>query len=1078
MTFFIDFKILRYSIVNIHERVDNKKDANEPYKLVEFIKNLDISDLSNEFVVDAYNNYLLEWSKIKNQVTESFEEIRKRKYIELLRNIQIDFLNQDEQRILGNIDYENPLEMEVAIPFFVEKIKDIIEYYIKKRRDVKNSKAKWSTKGSKEFLRGTISQHIIDNYTKNENTFQAYKQNYQELSLFQNQYRFEHDGLYDFNDYRKIEFSFDDSTFLSSGDDYNLEEFELTSFSDYTKSAETLILELKKRIYQRYISTDKQYFKNGQVTDVKSQTPFYDPYNYDKPFISRIPTEDNLLRDKDIGYYFTSKYIYSSNYYSPYGISVSDINKLSGLLPKLDVYRSEDYKDYFLWSKYSHVNQGLIGKPIVNQRLKRFYGYQSRDLNIDDSVGGVEKYTDKIQLWEGNKNEDWSNEDVFAKFNNNILNRQLKNDFFFNLNDNEGVYKYACDIYGNQYYLIKNIDLPFENINSVYNLRASVIDQSDGILVRSLLGQRVVFFETLRAIQIDTDLAVGFFVSSPDLELRMVDQIGDFNLIQTNYYNLISDIFNTLELSSTSESTLKSIYENQYTVGRVAVRDVNNKNVGDINKFIQTHNIQNIIDIDIVGDLIIFTTTDSILSAKIKYNFSNSVLTFEELYKNELTFYNKPLHKTSSYWYDNVDGYIYMADIDYKNSEIKILYINSKTNDRIEFVINDSNIDYDSKNIISFESMSKPQLIKDDNNLYIILLLKDVCDNYYYQVIKYNINDKNSITAIYNNIYHPSNLRLTRNILDDSLAQSSAELSSFVNSQPNFPNRLLYYWRNENGGISGTQLTYQLTYSPFVDSFYYDNDKNEIVNNSKPDKKYNLSDLIRGVSQTINETDTENLISYIGDFIYTPVEILLDFRNIDNFENYISRDEPIYKIEYYFNNEIKTQYILSFGETEFDNDIFSGEYALSALALTSTESADLSAVSVTDAYEKAIALNRVDGEQLIGIYNQTFESSPINMKYISFINKSSNFSIYFYSLSGKLFRFDFSFTPVNFALSQQYDKVELLDSRIKDTVDGKECILYLNTRNPNSVINTSLLLYDGEEQLVTPPLPPIPQPNP
>ena len=473
MAFFIDFKILKNSIVNTIEETETKKDSSEPYELIDFVKNLDIDNIGNDFVIDSYNKYLIEWTKIKNQTTEDFDTIRRQKYIELLQNIQLNYLNQDEQRILGNIDWENNLEIEVAIPFFVEKIKDIIEYYINKRRDVKNSKAKWSTKGSKQFLEKFVSQYIIDNYTKNENTFQRYKQGYQELSSFQNDFKLEYSGLYDLNDYRAVEFEVNPSSFLSSSGDYDVESLPITSFYDYNPDETKIIEELKKDLYKKYVSVDYTYYNGVSSVDVDSTTPFFDPYNYETPFISRIADDTNLLRDKDIGYYFTSKYIYTSNYFSPFGVSISDTSTLSGLLPKIDVYRSQDYKDYYSWSKYNAVNQGLFGKPVTDQRLKRFYGYQSRDLNIGDSVGGVERYTDNVQLWSGKKNESWSNEDIFDKFTQNVLNRNEKNEFFFTLGDNESLYKYVCDIYGNQYYLIKEINTVESDKNFIYTLDTS-----------------------------------------------------------------------------------------------------------------------------------------------------------------------------------------------------------------------------------------------------------------------------------------------------------------------------------------------------------------------------------------------------------------------------------------------------------------------------------------------------------------------------------------------------------------------------------------------------------------------------
>jgi hypothetical protein len=126
----------------------------------------------------------------------------------------------------------------------------------------------------------------------------------------------------------------------------------------------------------------------------------------------------------------------------------------------------------------------------------------------------------------------------------------------------------------------------------------------------------------------------------------------------------------------------------------------------------------------------------------------------------------------------------------------------------------------------------------------------------------------------------------------------------------------------------------------------------------------------------------------------------------------VPNDEPIYKIEYFINGKIKSSFILD------TNDIETGAL----------------------------------------LYNTTFITSPINMEYIKFTNDIVNFSIKFYSLNGKSFGFDFNFNGLNFALSEKYAKIELLDARLRTTkTDQRDCLLYLNTRNPDSIINTSLL---------------------
>jgi hypothetical protein len=1086
MAFSIDFKILRYSIINTLETTETKKDSSEPYSFVDFVKNLDIDNVNNDFVVDSYNKYIIEWSKFKKQSTESFEEIRKQKYVQLLKNIQLNYITQDEERILGNIDYDNPLEVEVAIPFFVEKIKDIIEYYITKRRDVKNSKVKWSTKGSKEFLKNEVAKYIIDNYTRDSNTFQRYKQTYQELSSFQNNYNIIYDGLYDFNDYRSVEFTVDPTTFLSSGSDYDLSSFDLTSFSDYNPDSNTLISELKKDLYKKYISADKTYYNGGDELSIKSTTPFYDPYNYDTPYISRISDTTNLLRDKDIGYYFTSKYIYSSNYFSPYGISLKDTSDYVGILPKIDVYRGEDYVDYYLWSKYSSVNQGLVGKPVINKRLKRFYGYQSRDLNLDDSVGGVERYNDDIQIWGGEKNETWLNEDVFDKFTNNILNRKSKTDYFFQMENGEGVYKYCCDIYGNQFYLIKQLEDSSTIQNNIYSLPTTVISDTNILENLSLLGQRNTATSELINIKIADNTGLGFFINIGSLTNNIIETLADFNIEPIEIKSLNSTLFNTITSSDSvvSDADKKSLFENYYTEGRLVIRDANSKTIGQLSSFLDNIFDNNeiydelnnkIVNVDIIDDLIIVTTISNIFTARINYNYSTSVLSFTEITKNSQSspnspisytpFYNSPLIKTAQYWHNTVNNIVYFAELSANATQVypTINYLDVETNTYLPFDVTDIGEDYEVGNLLSIENISRPCVVKRENNLYIVNLIKDISDNYYYQIFKYKFNTQTSLELVYNKVYYPDKIKISNAVLNDPVANTM--LATLIDD-------IDLYIGSNNLYVNHSNLTLIKEETPtyvISEEDYYDNDKKDVINKENPTFEYKLSDLVGTHTPIPNTSTTENYYLYDNSgvntmpYIYNNSNIELNFRAIRNFSTFISPIESVYKIEYLLAGKIITRHILSPSDIDYKNDILSGGFEdnqLSAYAMDSSSSPYLSAIAETNSPTSAVlGFGKYNFIEDAGVYNDKFLLSPVNMEYLTYNNGkgNNNIQIIFYSTTKK-YRFEFVFNSILLSIGDTFSKLELLDARIRDGENNEDdMVIYINSRSPDYVITNSII---------------------
>ena len=1074
MAVLIDFRILKFSIVNTVENSDVKGDKTNPYSFIDFVKNLDIDNVNNDFVVDVYNKYIIEWSKIKKLPATSFVETRKQKYVDLLKSIQLDFLTQDEQRILGNIDYNNPLELDIAIPFFVEKIKDIIVYYQSRRRSAKNAKLKWSTKGSKQFLENTIAEYIIDNYTKSDASFQKYKQTYQPLDSFHKNFELKYDGLYDFNDYRTEEVIVNEEDFLKAPSDYTLSNLALTSFSDYNRDSATLISELKKDLFKKYISVDSTYSQNGSSVDVNSVTPFYDPYNYGKPLISDISDETNLLKNSDIGYFFTSRYIYTSNYFSPYGIKTTDTAS-SGLVPTLQ-YNSENYRDFYFWSKYDSSHLGLANKPVKDKQLKRFYGYMSRDSIIGDASGGVERYTDNTQLWTGDKNEAWANEDIFDKFSKNILNRKSKTDFFFHLNEGEHVYKYVTDIYGNEYYLIKYKNVPEYESSSILSavladtiVNNYVIGQRDTITdelsalsagvnfafgaeesisnvleyVRVgesfenivyplgggatsfstvandfvLLGQRVGTNDALGSIQIQSNLVIVFYVGSSGE--TFVETLADYNLDNLDdfvYKKLDSARFNTVTkpVKYDANALYKSVYEDNYTVGRVLVRTPDGLYIQNLQDFIpnvfdgynKLHDqlATGIYNIDILNETVIITTEWYSLTAKVNFNFRTSRLTFSELTKNISFNKNSKQWKTASYWYSEKDSSTYFCNIKVEDKILtpEIWKINMENNVKT-IIATEPLTGFDP--IIELENISRPNVIKHKNIIYIVTMISDICDNYSFNLLKYNYSNGNA-ELIANTLYTPNKYRLT-----SALSESTNLASEFNLSSDAILSSLVYY--NSEGLFPEETLPISNT----VDSIYYDNDSRTNETVSKPDLQYNLSDILNyDISSDPITSITEETYEYETELVYTPSLITLDYKNITGFSSIIPATELIVKIEYNIDGVIYSKNLIDPADRELPS------------------------------------------------YNESFVDSPINEQPLVYentiqtgITSNKNVRINFYSVLGKQYILDIIINSRNIDIQDRFSKIELLDSRIKSNVDSIDLTLYLNTRDPDLITSVSLL---------------------
>ncbi len=152
--------IIPDSITNPQVDVSIVKDNIKPFSFLEFIT-LTHVDYSPEQYNQFYLAYLKEWTEIKQRVgetTQLFSEI----YINFLKEITLTFTTKQEQRFLNNLDFTDPADLDVAIPFFTEKIRQVILFYKEKRDDVKFVIDRNKQKGTRQSLEKIIFEKIYE----------------------------------------------------------------------------------------------------------------------------------------------------------------------------------------------------------------------------------------------------------------------------------------------------------------------------------------------------------------------------------------------------------------------------------------------------------------------------------------------------------------------------------------------------------------------------------------------------------------------------------------------------------------------------------------------------------------------------------------------------------------------------------------------------------------------------------------------------------------------------------------------------------------------------------------------------
>ena len=143
---------------------EEKRDLETPFTLLNFLKyNSASSNDLNEMAL--YQDYLQKWRDTSTKVAASTDINVRNQFITFLKEIRLNFLNNEEKRYLDNIDYNNNEELSVAIPFFVTKLKDISLYYKGRRDAVGSTLETIKRKGSLHGLRRYVKDQLGNIYS-------------------------------------------------------------------------------------------------------------------------------------------------------------------------------------------------------------------------------------------------------------------------------------------------------------------------------------------------------------------------------------------------------------------------------------------------------------------------------------------------------------------------------------------------------------------------------------------------------------------------------------------------------------------------------------------------------------------------------------------------------------------------------------------------------------------------------------------------------------------------------------------------------------------------------------------------
>jgi hypothetical protein len=150
-----------YSVTNLNVSSADTLDNFQPFSFFEYLKYSKQVATPEQFT-QGYNDYLQSWYSKTNAVpAQQINQIRQN-YVDLLKDIAINYTTVDEKRFLNNLNYDDASDLAIAIPFYARKLKEICLFYTKKREAIKNKSQDVKIKGSTTSIEKVVFQNIID----------------------------------------------------------------------------------------------------------------------------------------------------------------------------------------------------------------------------------------------------------------------------------------------------------------------------------------------------------------------------------------------------------------------------------------------------------------------------------------------------------------------------------------------------------------------------------------------------------------------------------------------------------------------------------------------------------------------------------------------------------------------------------------------------------------------------------------------------------------------------------------------------------------------------------------------------
>ena len=155
-------KELEFSIVNVEEYDrDTAKDNKTPFSFLDFIKYTRTEYAPEKYSI-LYSTYLKKWYSQQAISDVEQKEQYNEYYRQFIQEIIIKYTTETEKQFLRKIDYNDPLDLDIAIPFYANKLTEVAAFYKTKREEGKYVIERNKVKGSVTGIERSIFDNIYN----------------------------------------------------------------------------------------------------------------------------------------------------------------------------------------------------------------------------------------------------------------------------------------------------------------------------------------------------------------------------------------------------------------------------------------------------------------------------------------------------------------------------------------------------------------------------------------------------------------------------------------------------------------------------------------------------------------------------------------------------------------------------------------------------------------------------------------------------------------------------------------------------------------------------------------------------